>query len=93
MQYMLIQMPVKIKINLLKVRQIPSELFPVIRHRTQKGEAKSNLKDILGNNIQIKHKVDYLLGYKLYLHPFDHVEGCRPETGQSDISTVYRPSK
>ena len=29
--------------------------------------------------IQIKHKVDYLQGYKLYLHPFDRVEGRRPE--------------
>ena len=43
--------------------------------------------------IQIKHKVDSLLGNKLYLHPFDRVEGRRPETGQSDVSTVYRPSK
>ena len=42
-------------------------------------------------NIQIKQKVDYLLGYKLYLHPFDRVEGRRPETGQSDVSTVYFP--
>ena len=25
--------------------------------------------------MQIKHKVDYLLRNKLYLHPFDHVEG------------------
>ena len=42
-------------------------------------------------NIQIKNKADYLLGYKLYLHPFDRVEGRRPETGQSDVSTVYFP--
>ena len=41
--------------------------------------------------IQIKHKVDSLLGNKLYLHPFDRVEGRRPETGQSDVSTVYFP--
>ena len=43
--------------------------------------------------IQIKQKVDYLLVYKLYLHPFDRVEGRRPETGQSDVSAVYRPSR
>ena len=50
-------------------------------------QARTELK------IQIKHKVDYLLGYKLYLHPFDRVEGRRPETGQSDVCTVYRPSR
>ena len=43
------------------------------------------------DNIQIKHKVDYLLANKLYLHPFDHVKGRRPATGQSDVSTVYFP--
>ena len=52
-----------------------------------------NCSQIECSIIQIKHKVDYLLGYKLYLHPFDRVEGRRPETGQSDVSTVYRPSK
>ena len=45
----------------------------------------------LFSNIQIKHKVDYLLGNKLYLHPFDRVKGRRPATGQSDVSTVYFP--
>ena len=39
----------------------------------------------------MKHKVDYLLGNKLYLHPFDRVKGRRPATGQSDVSTVYFP--
>ena len=43
--------------------------------------------------IQIKHKVDHLLGKKTVQHPFDHVEGRRSETGQSNVSTVYRPSK
>ena len=39
--------------------------------------------------IQISHKVDYLLANKLYLHPFDHVKGRRPATGQSDVSIVF----
>ena len=39
--------------------------------------------------IQIKHEVDYLLGNRLYLHPFDRVKARRAATGQSDVSTVY----
>ena len=29
----------------------------------------------------------------LYLHPVDCVEGCRPKTGKSDVSTGYKPSR
>ena len=27
------------------------------------------------------------------LHPFDRVEGSRPEMGQKYVTTVYRPNK
>ena len=41
--------------------------------------------------VQIKHKGDYLLGYKLYLHPFDRVEGRRTKTGQSVLVQFIDP--
>ena len=42
-------------------------------------------------SIEIKHKIDYLLGKKLYSQPFDRPQIC--ETGQSDVNTVYRTNR